>query len=298
VRPRWVASGAWAYALLVLALLLLGVGCAQRTAAADEGQQKAQEAAATSGSQPAKADAATAKAEPVAETPAKSPADPSIQSRKDKLSYAFGVDMARTIQGQKERLNVELLRKALTDALAGNKLVMTDDEVSSTLKTFEAELKQDLDHARKMVAERNKREGEAFFAENAKKKGVVTLPSGLQYKVLAKGSGKVPSREDTVLCNYRGTLLSGAEIDSSYKRKEPMTVPVNGVIAGFAQALQLMPVGSKWQLFIPPQLAYGDRPMPNFGPNSTVVFDVELLGIRDRIQTAQAAANVRDEKAP
>jgi FKBP-type peptidyl-prolyl cis-trans isomerase len=212
----------------------------------------------------------------------------SFQNRKDKLSYAFGVDMAHTIQQQKERLNVELLRGALLDALDGKKLMMADDEVSSTLKTFEAELRQDFQHAKKMLTERNKKEGEAFFAENAKKEGVVTLPTGLQYKVLAKGSGKVPTADDVVVCNYRGTLLDGKEIDSSSKRLEPPAMPVKGLIPGFAQALQLMPVGSKWQLFVPPQLAYGDKAMPTFGPNSTLIFDVELVSIKNNAETANA----------
>jgi FKBP-type peptidyl-prolyl cis-trans isomerase FklB len=219
-------------------------------------------------------------------TPAKGAGDPSIQSRKDKLSYAFGVDMARTIQRQKDGLNVELLKKALLDTLASNKLIMTDEEVAATLKTFETELKQDFQHAKAMVAAKNRKQSESFFAENAKKQGVVTLPTGLQYKVLRKGDGKPPTLDDVVVCSYRGTLLDGTEIDSSYKRKEPTALPVKGVIPGFSQALQLMPVGSKWQLFIPPQLAYGERAMPKFGPNSTLVFDVELLSTKDKAAVA------------
>jgi len=208
--------------------------------------------------------------------------EPSIQSRKDKLSYAFGVDMARTIQRQKDSLNVELLRRALLDALDGGKLVMTDEEVAATLDGFEADLKKDLDHARGMMAARNRREGEAFLAENAKKPGVVTLAGGLQYKVLQAGDGKRPSADDRVVCNFRSTLLDGKEIDSSAKRKQPAVLPVKSVIPGLAQALQLMPVGSKWQLYIPPDLAYGDRAMPAFGPSSTLLFEVELLGIADK----------------
>jgi FKBP-type peptidyl-prolyl cis-trans isomerase FklB len=250
----------------IIISLLMGMGCAKPN--------------------PRQSQESTKKAEPQKAGPSQGPLDPSIQNRKDKLSYAFGVDMARTIQRQKDALNVELLRKALSDTLAGSKLTMSDDEVTSTLKTFEVQLKQDLEHARSMVAARNRKQSETFFAENAKKEGVVTLPSGLQYKVLKKGSGKLPKAEDVVVCNYRGALLDGTEIDSSYKRKEPTTVPVKGVIAGFAQALQLMPVGSKWQLSIPPQLAYGERATPGFGPNSTLVFDVELLSIKDKAAIA------------
>jgi len=264
----------------VVVPLVLGMGCSRAARAADKGPQQRQ-------------------AEAPATAPGKSaPSDPSIQSRKDKLSYAFGVDMARNIQQQKERLNVELLMRALSDTLAGNKLIMTDGEVTSTLKTFEAELKQDLEHAKAMVSERNRREGEALFAENAKKEGVVTLPSGLQYKILKRGDGKLPTRDDVVTCNYRGMLLDGTEIDSSYKRREPSAMSVKGVIPGLAQALQLMPVGSKWRIFVPSQLAYGDRATPGFGPNSTLIFELELLSIKDRIQTANAAMTVRDGRAP
>jgi len=214
---------------------------------------------------------------------------PAIKSHTDQISYASGADLARRIKRQGSSMNVDLFMKALTNGLAGRPLLMTDDEVSATLKTFETEQKQDLQHARMMVSERNRREGEAFFADNAKKEGVVTLPSGLQYKILKKGEGKMPTLDDIVLCQYRGTLLDGTEIDSSYQRKEPTAVPVKGVIAGWTQALQIMPVGTKWQMFIPPQLAYGAKASDAFGPNSTLVFDVELLSIQEKAQTASAA---------
>jgi FKBP-type peptidyl-prolyl cis-trans isomerase len=214
---------------------------------------------------------------------------PAIKSHTDQISYASGADLARGIKRQGSSMNVDLFMKALTDGLAGRPLLMTDDEVSATLKTFETEQKQDLQHARMMISERNRREGEAFFADNAKKEGVVTLPSGLQYKILKKGEGKMPTLDDIVLCQYRGTLLDGTEIDSSYQRKEPSAVPVKGVIAGWTQALQIMPVGTKWQMFIPPQLAYGAKASDAFGPNSTLVFDVELLSIQEKAQTASAA---------
>ncbi len=211
-----------------------------------------------------------------------------IQGRKDKMSYAFGASIGRDLKRQKDGLNVDLLLRALTDALNGKPLVMTDSEVAATLKQVEAEEKLDFEHAKMMISEKNRKAGETFFAENAKKEGVVTLPSGLQYKILKKGDGKIPTLTDTVVCNYRGTLLDGTEIDSSFKRKEPTAVPVNGVIPGWTQALQVMPVGSKWQMFIPPQLAYGDKGTPAFGPNSTLIFEVELLSIQDRPQTVGA----------
>jgi FKBP-type peptidyl-prolyl cis-trans isomerase FklB len=213
---------------------------------------------------------------------------PTILSRKDKVSYAFGVDLARDLKRQKEDLNVDLLIRALTDALADKNLIMTDEEVTATLKTVEAEQKHDFEHAKMMIAEKNRKAVEAFVAENVKKEGVVTLPSGLQYKILKQGDGKMPTADDHVVCHYRGTLVDGTEFDSSYKRNQPATLPVKGVMAGWTQALQMMPVGSKWQIFIPPQLAYGERVVSGIGPNAMLIFEVELLSIQDRPQTASA----------
>lgn len=133
------------------------------------------------------------------------------------------------------------------------------------------------------VAETNKKEGEAFLAENKTKDGVVTLPSGLQYKILSAGTGPKPTATDSVVCNYKGTLLNGTEFDSSYKRGQPATFPVNGVIKGWTEALQMMPVGSKWQLFVPSDLAYGQRgPGAGIGPNSMLIFEVELISIQSK----------------
>jgi len=272
--------------------LLVGSAVAQETATSYKSQQQAPAVSKPEQTVPA--------AKPVEEVPAakakskaaatgkNQPGEPTIQSRKDKISYAFGVDMARDLQRQKDSLNVDLLIRALTDALAGKNLIMTDEEVAEAVKTFEAEQRQDLLHAKTMVSERNRKEGEAFFAENAKKEGVITLPSGLQYKMLKKGDGKIPTLDDVVLCNYTGKLLDGTEIDSSYTRKEPTAVPVKGVIAGWTQALQLMPVGSKWEMYIPPQLAYGGKDSAIFGPNTTIIFEVELVSIQEKTQTVGA----------
>jgi len=135
----------------------------------------------------------------------------------------------------------------------------------------------------KELGEKNKKDGDAFLAENKGKEGVVALPSGLQYKILKAGDGEKPKSTDTVVCNYRGTLLNGKEFDSSYKRGQPATFPVSGVIKGWTEALQLMPVGSKWQLFIPPDLAYGDRGAGNdIAPGATLIFEVELLSIQPK----------------
>jgi len=214
--------------------------------------------------------------------------EPTIQSRKDKVSYAFGVDLAKDLKRQKEDLNLDLLIRALTDALADKSLLMTNEEVTATLKTVEAEQKHDFEHATTMIAQKKRKAVEAFVAENAKKEGVVTLPSGLQYKILNQGDGKMPMLDDHVVCHYRGTLVDGTEFDSSYRRNQPATLPVKGVMPGWAQALQLMTVGSKWQIFIPPQLAYGEKVVSGIGANAMLIFEVELLSIQDKPQTASA----------
>lgn len=208
---------------------------------------------------------------------------PAFKNWKEKLSYSLGVDLASNLRWQRIDVDVDVLVRALRDTLAGNKLLMTGEEVIATLQRFEAERKQDFEHARAMRSERNKREGEAFVAENVKKEGVVTLPSGLQYKILKQGDGKKPTLDDKVVVQYRGTLLDGTEFDSSYKGKQPVSLPVKGLIRGWSEALQLMPAGSKWQLFIPPQLAYGERVVGGVGPNAMLIFEVELLSVVDTV---------------
>jgi FKBP-type peptidyl-prolyl cis-trans isomerase FklB len=238
---------------------------------------------------------------PKAQAPAASgktePAAPVVQSRRDKVSYAFGADLARDLKRQSVEINTDLVVRALTDSLAGRKLIMTDEEVAATLNQFAAEQKEDYQHARMMVADKNKKASETFVAENVKKEGIVTLPSGLQYKVLKRGNGRTPSLEDYVVCNYKGALLDGTEIDGSYKRKEPTILPVKGVIPGLMQALQLMPVGSKWQVFIPPPLAYGEKIVGGVGPNAMLIFEVELLSIKDKTQIAQESQSAEKKQS-
>lgn len=264
--------------------LLVGTTVAQETPAADKRQQPP---AVASNSQPEAV--RPAKSEPAATAAQSQSDDPVIQNRKDKISYAFGVDLARDLKRQKNDLNVDLLMRAMADALADKPLVMTDDDVTATLKQVEADEKQDFEHAKMMIGEKNRRAGEAFFSENAKKEGVVTLPSGLQYKILKKGEGRAPTPDDKVVCQYKGTLLDGTEFDSTEKRGHAVTLPVKGIMAGWTQALQMMPAGSKWQLFIPPQLAYGEKIVHGIGPNATLVFEVEVMSIEDKTQTASAA---------
>ena len=285
---RWMMAFGTGMALVV------GSAAAQENPAANKSQQQAQPASKPESAAPAAAKKTPEKvqeikpgqAAPASKTPQE---DPAFQSWKDKLSYAVGADLARGLKAQRVDVNVDFLIRALRDGLAGNKLVMTQAEVTATLKRFEDEQKHDYEHAKMMLSEKNKTAGEAFFADNVKKEGVVTLPSGLQYKILKQGDGKKPTLDDNVVCHYRGTLLDGTEFDSSYKRNQPATVPVKALIKGWSEALQLMPVGSKWQLFIPPQLAYGERIVGGIAPNAMLVFEVELISIQDKPQTVGAA---------
>src|SRR6202008_1398185 len=176
-----------------------------------------------------------------------------------------------------------ILLRGMKDALAGGKLLMSEDEARAAVMQVQNEVRQKQAEKAKEAGAANKKEGDEFLAANKAKEGVVTLPSGLQYKILTTGTGPKPAATDSVVCNYRGTLIDGKEFDSSYKRGQPATFPVNGVIKGWTEALQLMPVGSKWQLFIPPDLAYGERGAgADIGPNSTLIFDVELISIQDK----------------
>jgi FKBP-type peptidyl-prolyl cis-trans isomerase FklB len=277
---------------IITAALLVGTAGRQEASKGNKdqpagGESKTQPVAATPSK--SESEASPPKNEAAVQPAKRKAVEPTIQDRKDKISYAFGMDLARDLKRQKNDLNVDLLMKALKDALADKPLLMTDDEVTATLKQLEAEQKQDYEHARLMIAQKNKTAGEAFFSENAKKEGVVTLPSGLQYKILKKGDGKTPILDDKVLCQYKATLLDGTEFDSTEKRGHAVTLPVKGIMAGWTQALQMMPVGSKWQLFIPPQLAYGEKIVNGIGPNAMLIFELEVISIEDKQQTASAA---------
>jgi FKBP-type peptidyl-prolyl cis-trans isomerase len=296
---RWLVAGAIGLALVLFAWTAFG----QEAPAV----KKAEPGAAASSAQPVsaapvktEAEGPTAKPEQTtapAKAEAKAGATPAsatpggklaIQNRTDKISYAFGLDLARDLKRQKNVLNIDLLMRAMKESLDDKPLLMTDDEVTATLKQVEAEQKQDFEHAKMMIAKRNREAGEAFFAENARKEGVVTLPSGLQYKILKKGDGKTPTLDDKVVCKYKGTLLDGTEFDNTDGRGGTVTVPLKGLMAGWTQALQMMPVGSKWQLFLPPQLAYGDKIVNGIGPDAMLIFEVELMSIEDKPQTVGA----------
>jgi FKBP-type peptidyl-prolyl cis-trans isomerase FklB len=212
---------------------------------------------------------------------------PALKSQKEKLSYALGLDLGNQLRKQSVDVDPAVFGKGLSDALSGGKTLLTEEETRGLIADLQKDLKakQAALQAEKMkeAAEKNKKEGEAFLAANKKKEGVVTLPSGLQYKILKAGDGNKPTIDDTVVCQYRGTLVDGTEFDSSYKRNQPATFPVKGVIKGWTEALQLMPVGSKWELVIPPDLAYGERGAGNLiGPGATLIFDVELISIQGK----------------
>ena len=207
---------------------------------------------------------------------------PELKTPKDKLSYALGMDLGNQLKRQSVDINPDVFVQALKDILLGSKTLMTEEQARAAIMELQKELMQKQQAQAAVLAEKNKAEGQAFLEKNKTAEGVVPLPSGLQYKILKAAEGKKPALEDTVVCHYRGTLLDGTEFDSSYKGNQPLTFPLKGVIKGWTEALQLMPVGSKWQLFIPSGLAYGDRGNGPIGPNATLIFEVELLSIKDK----------------
>ncbi len=205
---------------------------------------------------------------------------PDLTNPVQRTSYAIGVDMAAGFKAHDVKLDPKALAAGITDALAG-KPALTDQQVREALTKFNEEMMAKAEAKDKVDGEKNLKAGEAFLAANAKKEGVKTTATGLQYKVLKSGTGATPKLTDTVKVHYHGTLIDGTVFDSSVQRGQPVVFPVSGVIAGWTEALQMMKVGDKWQLFIPAKLAYGERsPSPQIGPNSTLIFEVELLGIQ------------------
>jgi FKBP-type peptidyl-prolyl cis-trans isomerase len=232
---------------------------------------------------------ATTQHAPVAKTgqtpAAKSPDALVLKTQKDKISYALGMNFGTNLGRQFVDVDPTILLQGLKDGLAGSKSLLTEEEARALLTQLQEDLRKQQAEKAQHIGGTNKAEGEAFLAANKTKEGVVTLPSGLQYKILKQGAGPKPSASDSVVCNYRGTLIDGKEFDSSYKRGQPATFPVGGVIKGWTEALQLMPVGSKWQLFLPSDLAYGERGAgADIGPNATLIFEVELLSIQGKGQ--------------
>jgi len=196
------------------------------------------------------------------------------KTQKQKVSYTIGLDVGKNMKRQKLDVDIPQLARGIQDGISDAKPVLSDSEMQEVMTVFQKEVLA-------RMAEKNKKDGEAFLAENKNKPGVKTLPSGLQYKVLTEGSGKTPKATDTVVTHYRGALIDGKEFDSSYKRGEPATFPVNRVIPAWVEALQLMKEGAKWQLFVPSNLGYGERGAgQDIGPNATLIFDVELIKVK------------------
>lgn len=268
--------------LFAVGTLLLGSAQAQQAPAATSQQSLAAKtpAASASGAQKAPATKTGTTTKP------KAPAPLVLKTEKDKVSYALGMNLGANLHKSSVDVDPAIVLRGLKDALAAGKMLLTDEEERATLVQLSTEVRKRQEEKIRLVGESNKKEGDEFLAANKLKDGVVTLPSGLQYKILTEGTGAKPVATDSVVCNYRGTLISGIEFDSSYKRGQPATFQVNGVIKGWTEALQLMPVGSKWQLFIPSELAYGPQSKSaEIGPNSTLIFEVELLSIQGKDKT-------------
>ena len=243
---------------------------------------------------------AAATATPTASTPQKTPAakagttagkkEPAplvLKTDKDKASYAMGTAVGTRLKDNFTRdgvdLDPDILARGLRDVLAGNELLLTNQDAQAILTALQNDVNKRQKELHDAALAKNAQAGEAFLAANKTKDDVVTLPSGLQYKILQPGTGAKPTATDTVVCNYRGTHLDGTEFDSSYKRGQAAKFPVSGVIKGWTEALLLMPVGSKWEIFIPSSLAYGETGTPRggpIGPNETLIFDVELISVQ------------------
>jgi FKBP-type peptidyl-prolyl cis-trans isomerase FklB len=271
--------------LLAAGMMLLGIAPAQTPASTTT--QPAAGQAAPAPAKPKTATTTTAKKVPVTTKPATTL---TLKTQKEKTSYALGMNLGSNLkrQGVQGHLDPAIAARGFKDALAGNKSLLTDDEIRTVLTQLQTDVRneqqtkmQAAEAAAHEAGAPNRKAGEEFLAANKTKDGVVTLPSGLQYKILKEGTGPKPTAADTVTCNYRGTLLNGTEFDASEKHGGPASFSLGRVIKGWTEALQLMPVGSKWQLFIPPDLAYGDAAPPEIGPGSTLIFEVELLSIGD-----------------
>jgi FKBP-type peptidyl-prolyl cis-trans isomerase FklB len=272
--------------MMLGALLATGISLtAQDQPAAPAAKAPAKKPATTATTKPGTAKAATGSAT-------------ALTTQKDKVSYSIGADIGKRLRTDKLDVNPTILARGLREAFAGSKLALTDQEMHAAMMQLQNDMRQKQMAEMQAVSGKNKKEGDAFLAANKSKEGVVTLPSGLQYKILKAGDGPKPAATDSVVCNYRGTLIDGKEFDSSYKRGEPATFPVTGVIKGWTEALQLMPVGSKWQLVIPPDLAYGDRGAgQDIGPGSTLVFEVELMSIQSKDAKDKTGAMGKDQPA-
>ena len=265
--------------VLAAGIVLLGYAQAQGTPASGSTSSTQPATGQSTGTAPK---TSTAKKAPVT---TKSATTYTLKTQKEKASYALGMKIGGDLRRQGVNVAVDpaVVGRGLRDALGGSKTLLTEDDERAALTQLQTQVRGQQEAKAHEAGGTARKEGDAFLAVNKGKEGVTALPDGLQYKVLTLGSGPKPTANDTVTVNYRGTLLNGKEFDSSYKRGQPATFPVGGVIKGWTEALQLMPVGSKWQLFIPADLAYGDRGAGgDIGPGETLIFEVELLSIGDQ----------------
>ncbi len=203
-----------------------------------------------------------------------------LKDQKDKINYSIGMDIGNTLKILSVDVNFDILVQGIRDVLSGNKTLLTAQESRDIIIAFQKEMAAKQMERMKELGEKNKKEGETFLAENKIKEGVITQPSGLQYKVIKEGTGEMPKLTDRVTVHSIGTLIDGTEFDNSYHRGQPATFKVNSVFSGWSEALQMMKAGSKWRLFVPPHLAFGERGSGReIGPNATLIFDMELLSI-------------------
>ena len=280
IRSSIFKSLVSALAGLTTCFVLLGMAPAQTSSGSQSSAGNS--AASSQTSSPAKSTASTTKKTTTATK--KSTAAPLVlKTDKEKQSYALGMNLGTGLHKQGMTLDPAMVARGLRDAQAGGKTAMTDDEARAAVQQFQTEVRQKMQAAAQSQGAANHKAGEDFLAANKSKPGVITLPDGLQYKILKEGDGPKPTASDTVSCNYRGTLIDGKEFDSSSKHGGPASFPVSGVIKGWTEALQLMPVGSKWELYIPADLAYGDRGAgQDIGPGETLIFEIDLLGIQNQ----------------
>ncbi|MEJ2469629.1 MAG: FKBP-type peptidyl-prolyl cis-trans isomerase [Desulfuromonadales bacterium] len=212
---------------------------------------------------------------------ANSASDVTLDNAKNRISYTIGVNMAKDFKNQEMDLDPDALVQGMKDQLAGKELQLSEEEMIQEIQTFQKTMQAKMMAKVEALAAENKAAGEAFLAKNAEEEGVVVTDSGLQYKIIEPGEGESPGPQDVATVNYRGTLIDGTQFDSSYDRGQPATFPVGGVIPGWTEALQLMKPGAKWTLYIPAELAYGERGAgQDIGPNATLIFDVELLSVQ------------------
>ncbi|MFY9826560.1 MAG: FKBP-type peptidyl-prolyl cis-trans isomerase [Thermoanaerobaculia bacterium] len=240
---------------------------------------------------------ATAQPAPAAQPSAAPSGKP--ESLQDKASYTIGLNLGKSLKTNDIQANVDLIVKGLRDGLGGSPALLTDEEMQSTMQTLQQQVTAQQEAKRKALGDKNKAEGEAYLAKNKERPGVKTTASGLQYEVLTEGTGPMPKPTDSVTVNYKGTLMDGSVFDSSYDRKEPVTFVLNQVIPGWTEGVQLMKVGSKYKFYIPSALGYGERGAGNtIGPNSPLIFEVELLSIAPPAATAPAAAPGGEAQKP